>query len=147
MRYRDAIEKYFLIDEAKSGELVEFKFRPVQQRYYEQLVKDYDIEKNGLTIPIREIILKARKEGFTSLILGLFAVDDLMTENPTETLIISYKDDATDQFRKRYRLFLTSYLARKSGVAVEEIKKNPGILDVFAKQYFSVDSAGEYELK
>jgi hypothetical protein len=146
MRFKACIEKYFLIDEAKTGKLVEFKFNKVQQKYYDRLVKDYDIEERGLTVPIREDILKARREGFSSLILALFAVDDLMTENPTETLVISYKDDATNVFRKRYKLFLTSYLARKSGISVEEIQKNPTILNRFAKQYFSVDST-DYELK
>ena len=103
MRFKDFIEENFLIDEPKSGQLVEFKLRPVQLKYYEELVRDYDIEKQGLTNPVREIILKARKEGFTSLILALFAVDDLMSDNPTETLVISYKDDATQTFRKRYK--------------------------------------------
>lgn len=146
MRYLDCISKYFLIDDARSGELVEFLPRPVQLRYYQELVRDYDIEKRGLTVPIREDILKARREGFSSLVLALFAVDDIFSQNPTETLVISYKDDATATFRKRYRLYLTSYLARKSGVSVEEIRKNPGILDNFAKQYFSMDST-EFELK
>lgn len=146
MKYKDCIEKYFLIDDSRSGELIEFKFRKVQQKYYDELVKNYDIERNGITNPVREIILKARKEGFTSLILALFAVDDLLTESPTETLILSYKDSATEQFRKRYRLFLTSYLARKQGISVETIKKNPSILNTFAKQYFSVDAV-DIELK
>jgi len=146
MQYKKCIETYFLIDDSKSGELTPFIFRPVQQKYYDQLCKEYDIENKGITNPIREIILKARKEGFTSLVLALFAVDDIMTENPTETLVISYKDDATSAFRKRYRLFLTSYLARKSGASVEQIQKDPNILDKYAKQYFSVDST-EFELK
>lgn len=146
MRYKDCIEKYFLIDEPKSGQLVPFKFRDVQNRFYDQLIKDYDIESNGLSIPVREVILKARREGFTSMILALFAVDDFMSENPTESLVISYKDDGTQTFRKRYRTFLTSYAARKQGCTVEQIQKNPNILDQMAKQIFLVDSI-EIELK
>src|SRR3990167_11186574 len=146
MRYKDFIERYFLIDDSKSGQLVPFKFRAVQEKYYQELVNDYGIEKNGLTNPIREIILKARKEGFTSLILALFAVDDLMSDNPTETLVISYKDDATQTFRKRYKNYITSYGARKLGYSVEQIQQNPGILNEVAKQMFSVDST-DLELK
>jgi len=146
MKYRQFIEDYFLIDEPKSGQLVPFKFRLVQEKYYNELVRDYDIENKGLINPIREIVLKARREGFSSLILALFAVDDLMSDNPTESLIISYRDDATEKFRKRYRGFLTSYGARKLGHTIEQIQQNPSILDQAAKQMLSID-ASEFELK
>ena len=146
MRYKDFIEHYFLIDEPRSGQLVPFKFRPIQVKYYEELIKNYGIEKKGITNPVREIILKARKEGFTSLILALFAVDDLMSDNPTETLVISYKDDATQTFRKRYKNYITTYGAKKLGYSIEQIQKNPQILDEVAKKMFSVDS-NEFELR
>src|SRR5258706_15342076 len=103
MRYKAYIQDFFLIDEPKSGKLVPFIFRPIQNKYYDELVRDYDIEKNGLSVPIREDILKARREGFSSLILALFAADDMRSQNPTETLVISYKDSATETFRKRYK--------------------------------------------
>ena len=146
MKYKAFIEDNFLIDEPKTGKLVPFKFRVVQEKYYQELVQDYDIENNGLQRPVRDIILKARKEGFTSLVLALFAVDDLLSDNPTETLVISYKDDATQTFRKRYRNFLLSAGAKKMGYAIEQIQKEPQILDEVAKQMFSVDST-EFELK
>lgn len=146
MKYHQFIEENFCIDEPKSGQLVPFLLRQVQNRYYDELVRDYDIEKKGLTVAIREDILKARREGFSSLILALFAVDDLMSDNPTETLVISYKDDATATFRKRYRNFILSYGAKKLGHSVEQIQQNPSVLDQVAKTMFSVDST-EYELK
>ena len=146
MRYRDFVESYFLIDEPRSGQLIPFKFRPVQEKYYNELVRTYDIERCGITRPIREIILKARREGFSSLILALFAVDDLMNENPTETLVISYKDDATQTFRKRYRNFILSYGAKKLGYSEDAIRTNPSLLDRIAKQMFSIDST-ELELR
>lgn len=140
MKYKDYIERWLLIDDAKTGQLVPFIFRPVQVKYYNELVRDYDIENRGITNPVREIILKARKEGFTSLILALFAVDDMVSDNPTETLVISYKDDATQTFRKRYRNFILSTSARKSGYTIEQIQKEPQVLDEVAKKVFSVDS-------
>ena len=146
MRYRDYIQDYFLIDDAKTGQLVPFKFRDVQNKYYDELVRDYDIERRGLTNPVREIILKARKEGFTSLVLALFAVDDLLSDNPTETLVISYKDDATQTFRKRYRNYILSCGAKKLGYTLEQIQITPSILDEVAKKMLSVDST-EFELK
>jgi hypothetical protein len=146
MQYRRFIEENFLIDDAKSGQLVPFKFRPVQVQYYNQLIKDYNIEKNGIQVPVREIILKARKEGFTSLVLALFAADDIISKNPTETLVISYKDDATQTFRKRYRNYLLSFAAKQLGYTWDQIQKEPGILDAVAKGFLSVDST-EFELK
>ena len=140
MKYRKFCEENFLIDDARTGQLVPMIFRDVQNRYYDQLVRDYDIENKGLTAPVREIILKSRREGFSSLILALFAADDLLNDNPTETLIISYKDDSTSVFRKRYRTFITSCTARKYGATVEQIQRNPSILEEVAKKVFSVDS-------
>lgn len=146
MKYRQFIEDNFLIDEPKSGRLVPFKFRDVQVKYYNELIRDYDIENKGLTVAVREDILKARREGFSSLVLALFAVDDLMSENPTETMVISYRDDATQTFRRRYRVYITSYGAKKLGYTVDQIQVSPGLLDQVAKQMFSVDST-EFELK
>ena len=146
LRYRDYIQKRFLIDEPETGKLVPFIFRSVQNKYYDELVRDYDIENKGMTTPVREIILKARREGFSSLILALFAADDLTQENPTETLVISYKDDATETFRKRYRLFVTSAYALKTGYKAEDIQQNPNILDQMAKTYLSVDGS-DIEIK
>ena len=145
MEYKQFIQDYFLIDEPKIGQLVPFIFNKVQQKYYQELVDDYDIEKNGISSASREVILKARREGFSSFVIALFAADDILQENPTESLVISYRDDATDTFRKRYRLYVTSYFARKSGYTVEQIQQNPNILDQMAKQYLSIDS-GEMEL-
>ena len=146
MKYRAFIEDNFLIDEPKSGRLVPFIFREVQIKYYNELVRDYDIENKGLSVPVREDILKARREGFSSLILALFAADDLMSEDPTETMVISYRDDATQTFRRRYRNYITSYGAKKMGYTLEQIQMSPGILDTVAKTMFSVDST-EFELK
>lgn len=153
MKYRSYIQQNFLIDEPTTGKLVPFIFRPVQNRYYDELVRDYDIENKGISAPVREIILKARREGFSSLILAIFAADDVMQENPTETLVISYKDDATDTFRKRYRNYVLSSAVLncvdKDGnkpYTVEDIQKNPGLLDLAAKQVLSIDSS-DIEIK
>lgn len=140
MKYRKFIEEYFLIDEPKTGKLVPFKFNTVQAKYYNQLQEEYDIENKGLEVPVREIVLKARREGFSSFVLALFAADDLMNDNPTETVVISYKDDATQTFRRRYRNYITSYGAKKLGYTVEDVQKSPGLLDKVAKQLFEVDS-------
>ena len=146
MKYRQFIEDNFLIDNPKTGQLVPFKFHPIQNKYYDTLVKEYDIENRGLTVPIREDILKARREGFSSFILSLFAADDILNESPTETNVLSYKDDATKVFRRRYRNYLLSYYTRKKGHTVEEIQTNPGLMEKYAKEFLEVDS-DEFVLK
>ena len=83
MKYKLFIEENFMIDRAMTGQIVPFVFNQVQNQYYEDLCREYDIEKQGINVPIREDILKARREGFSSFILGLFAADDLMNDNPT----------------------------------------------------------------
>lgn len=147
MKYRAMIEKYFLIDDAETGALVPFIFNDVQAKYYQQLCTDYDIENKGLTSPVREIILKARKEGFTSLILALFAADDYAQDNPTETEVVSYKDEATAKFRKRYRYFMLSCFAKRELKWDETNRRNPLMLESISKQAFAVDSEGHYELR
>lgn len=134
MKYRKFIENNFLIDEPKQGKLVPFKFNKVQVRYYDELCRDYDIENKGLITPIRDEILKARREGFSSVILALFAADDITSDNPTETFVVSYKDDATKVFSKRYKLFITS-----------AFEKEYGIID--SKQIFEVDNGNELILR
>lgn len=140
IKYRDLIQKSFLIDKAKTGELVPFVFNKVQDKYYDDLVLKYDIENKGINVPVRENILKARREGFSSLVLALFAADDVMNENPTETDVLSYKDDATNTFRKRYRTYVLSYFAIiENNISVEQIQQNVNILEEVAKHVLSVD--------
>lgn len=114
MKYREFIEAYFDIDDPETGQMVPFRFRPVQSRYYEMLCQEYgeDTSFRGL----REIILKARKEGFTSLVLALFCADMLMNRHPVRYLEISYKDDATRQHFRRAEGYILSYFAKKTGV-------------------------------
>ncbi len=141
INYRRFIQENFLIDEPDTGALVPFLFREVQNKYYDQLVKDYDIENRGVSTPIRDLILKARREGFSSLILALFAADDILQLNPTETIAFSYVDKATKTFRRRYRTYVTSYFARKEGYTTEQIQQNIQLLDEMARKYLDADGA------
>lgn len=146
IKYRQFIEDNFLIDAAKNGQLVPFIFNDVQVDYYNDLVRDYDIENRGIDQPIRENILKARREGFSSLILALFAADDIMQENPTQSDVLSYKDDATTTFRNRYRTYVLSFYLKLAGYTAEQIRENPRLLEDIAPQVLSIDS-GDIEIK
>lgn len=145
MKYRKFIESHFLIDEPVQGKLVPFVFNHVQEAYYDELCA-LGLEEKGLDIPLREFIVKARREGFSSLILALFAADDILQVNPTESQVVSYKDDATKTFRKRYRRFVLSFYALRSGIPVEEVQQDANVLEKFSKAAFSVDS-NELELR
>jgi hypothetical protein len=139
MRYKAFIEDYFLIDEPKTGKLVPFKFNKVQEMYYGELC-ELGLEEKGISAPLREFIVKARREGFSSFVLALFAADDILQKNPTESMAVSYKDDATATFRKRYRRYILSYFARKSGLDVSDIQIDSNVLEKYAKQAFVVDA-------
>lgn len=134
MRYREFIETYFDVDDAKTGALIPFIFNKVQARYYDELLRDYDLEKRGVEACVRDIILKARREGFSSLVLALFAADDILQLNPTESQAVSYRDDATKAFYKRYRLYVTSYYRKKDNITD-------------ARQIFEKDNGHELVLK
>lgn len=140
MKYKKFIEDKFLIDNAESGRLVPFKFNKVQNEYYQDLIREYDIEKNGITSALRENILKARREGFSSFVLALFAADDILQDNPTETTVLSYKDDATKTFRRRYRNYVLSYFAQQAGYTKDQIADNVNMLEDIAKHVLMVDS-------
>lgn len=146
IKYRQFIEENFLIDNAKTGRLQPFAFNEVQEHYYADLVREYDIERKGINVAIREDILKARREGFSSFILGLFAADDLNQENPTESDVLSYKDDATETFRKRYRTYLLSFFLKEQGITAEQIADNVNLLEEIAPLVLSVDST-DIEIK
>ena len=114
MKLRNFIEKYFLIDDARTGKIVPFIFRQVQNKYYETLLADYDETKNFTGL--REIVLKARKEGVTSFVLALFCADIILNPNPVRYLEISYKDDATSQHFRRAKQFILSYFKQKTNI-------------------------------
>lgn len=139
MKYRAFIEDNFLIDEPKLGKMVPFKFNVVQNMYYDELVA-LGIEKLGIAACLRELVVKARREGFSSMILALFAADDILQKNPTESQVVSYKDDATATFRRRYRRYVLSYYAMKKGITLEQIQADVNILESVAKEAFFTDS-------
>ena len=107
---RNYIEKYFLIDSAVTGEFVPFKFNKVQEKLWREWVDTYGEE--GFMHGMRELLLKARKEGFTSLVLAVFAAICMLSEYSPRFLEISYKEDATAQHFRRFKNFILSVICR-----------------------------------
>jgi hypothetical protein len=60
---------------------------------------------------VREIILKARQEGFSSFVLGLFAADFILKPNSI-SVCISHKRDATQKLFKKVKFYIESYCKR-----------------------------------
>lgn len=121
MKYREFIEEYFTIDDMDTGAIIPFKFRPVQNKYYEELCKMYNESANFTGL--RELILKARKEGFTSMVLALFAADICLNDHGVRYLEISYKDDATSQHYRRMKGYVMSffrYTAIKNNIYTDD---------------------------
>ena len=108
LQIKELIEENFLIDKADTGQYVPFIFNKAQVKYYEELMQTY----NGNLVNVREIILKARKEGFTSLILAIFAAIMFLSKHPVRFLEISYKDDATKQHFRRIKNFILSVVEK-----------------------------------
>lgn len=133
MQYRKFIEDNFVIDAADTGKMVPFRFNKVQEAYYKMMCRDYGEKKDF--VKLRDIILKARREGFTSLILALFAADMLLTPDARIMMEISYKEDATKLHFRRFKGYIESYF-KKRGVSEKDIPK-----------FFDTDNRHEVRLK
>lgn len=83
---RQIIEKFFHIVD-KRGENVPFILNPAQDLYYKNMTA-------------RDDILKARKEGFSSLILAILTVKFLFLKN-INCVCISHEEDSTQRLLKR----------------------------------------------
>lgn len=124
--YKRIIEENFMILDLETQQPVPFKFRYttkdgaehfVQELFYNELLKTYGPTLNG----IREIILKARQEGFSSLILALFAADFLFRPYSV-SICISHKKGATEILFKKVKFYLQSY-CEKNGITMKDLLK------------------------
>lgn len=98
--YKKFIENRFKIVN-KENKAVPFILNKIQNKY---LLEDY----SG-----RDVILKARQQGFSSIILAIFTVDFLLKENSRSVIMADISDNASELL-DRVKFYLKSY---------EEIKK------------------------
>lgn len=108
MKYRDFIQDNFKIID-KRGKVVDFVFNEIQNKYYDDVVDRYGNNFQGT----RDIILKARKEGISSLILALFATDFILSKDPIASVVIADTKPETTKLLKRARFYIESYLYKK----------------------------------
>lgn len=101
--YQQFIEKRFSIVD-KDGDLVNFIPNKVQLRYLQ--------EGTG-----KDIILKARQQGFSSLILAIFTVDFITKENSRNVILADISENASELL-DRVKLYVESY-GLKTGTPIQ----------------------------
>lgn len=95
LNYKRFIEERLSIVD-KNAEIVPFTLNSVQAKY---LLEDYTGQ---------DTILKARQQGFSSLILAVFTADFLLKENQRNVIVADKADNATELL-DRVKLFIKSY--------------------------------------
>ena len=109
MNYQNAIEKLFLLVD-KQAKTVPFKLNPPQKKILDSL-------KN------RDIILKARQEGISTLILAIFTIDFITREN-IRNVVISHEEKATQKLFDKVKFFLDSMKKTFPGELPFKLKYN-----------------------
>lgn len=95
LNYKKLIEsRFFIVD--KTSNVIPFKLNSIQDKY---LLQDY----TG-----RDVILKARQQGFSSLILAIFTADFILKDNQRNVIIADISDNASELL-DRVKFFIKSY--------------------------------------
>lgn len=115
INYQKFIEDNFQIIN-KEGEIVPFIFNPIQTKYYPLLRERYNKELEG----IRELVLKARQHGISSLIEAIFSVDFLIADKPISSVVLAHKKDATLKLFNKVKFFIES-ACRKQGIELDDL--------------------------
>lgn len=132
--YKEFIQENFdLID--KDGEIIPFIFNDTQNYAYSLLEADYP-DLQG----IREIWLKCRQWGGSTLITAIFATDYILSELNEIPLIgteiYSHKDSETYSHYSRFSLFYDSWIKRAFQT------DNPNDILKIRKSLLKVDEVG-----
>jgi hypothetical protein len=132
--YKRFIEENFQLLDYKTQQPVPFKFNNVQSLYYDILRENYPTMEG-----VREIILKARREGMSSMVLALFTVDFLLRPYSV-SICISHKKDVTERLLKQVKYYIESFIACQN-----EKLKAEGKSTLTLKDYLSVETRGMIE--
>lgn len=116
INYKKFIEENFSILDAETQQPKPFTFKPVQDMYYKKLYSEYPNMEG-----VREIVLKARQEGISSMILALFVVDFIMIPHSV-SICISHRKDSTELLFKKVKFYIEAY-CMKNGFKIEDYLK------------------------
>lgn len=95
IKYKPFIEDNFAIVD-KTGSTIPFVLNPIQNLYVTQDSSQKDV------------ILKARQQGFSSLILAIFATDFILKQN-TRSVVVADIDDNASELLDRVKLYIRFY--------------------------------------
>lgn len=127
--YQKAIEKMFLIVD-RDARTRPFTLNDPQKKILHELAR-------------RDIILKARQEGISSLILALFAIDFLTIEN-IRCVVISHEAKATQLLFDRVKFYLESMKKTFPGDPPYKLKYNSRseLVNIEKNSIFYIGTAG-----
>lgn len=138
--YKAFIEDNFFIKN-KHGVLVPMIFNDVQNLWYDDLLKEYGEELQG----VRENDLKGRQFGISSVITGIIATDTIMSELGeiaiTDSDVYGHKDGETAAHLARFNLFLNSFLINSQGGGIQDME-NLEAIEALRKDFLRVDQGG-----
>ena len=114
----------FLKIRDKRSQMVQFRFKPAQEKLYEIIREEYAAGR-----PVRLVILKARQLGFSTLTEGLFFADTATHKNAF-TLIVAHDEPATANLFNMNKIFYDELPAGlkpmlKNSNAQELVFENP----------------------
>lgn len=125
--YKQFIEDHFFIVN-KNEQSVPFIFNSVQSQLYNSMCG-------------RDIVLKARQEGVSSLVLALFTVDFLLSEN-SRSVCIAHDKDSTVKLFERVKYFIGCF-EQIAGTKVQMIYNTRSeIVNESNNAHFYVGTAG-----
>lgn len=129
--YKRFIEDHFCLIN-KKGDYVPFKLNDIQNRY---MLIDYTGTDD---------ILKARQEGFSTLIDAMFFVDFLMVENSHSVILADIEDNATGLL-DRVKIFLRSYEEATKIKVPLKYDSRFELYNSFMNSRFTIGTAKNYE--
>ncbi len=120
--------KDFLSIVNKNGELVQFVPNKIQEKFITQ-------DMTG-----KDIVLKARQQGFSSIILAMFTADFLMKEH-TYNVVVADDEDNAKGLLKRVKDYI-GYWCEKKGIKSSDILKYNSKYELYFEAMDSTYSIG-----
>lgn len=114
IKYKHFIEDNFAVKDRETQIPVPFRFNAVQNKYY-LMLEEQKPDFEG----VRQIVLKARQQGFSTFILAMFTVDFLLRPHSV-SICISHRKDATEMLFKKVKEFISSF-CDKQGISTKDI--------------------------
>lgn len=129
--YTKALNMFKIVD--KNSQYVDFKLNPIQEKFLTQ-----DATQNKL------VILKARQQGFSSLILALFTIDFIFKKNVRNVVVADIQENAEDLL-DRVKMYIESF-TEASGISVPmKYNSRTELYNELTKSRYSVGTAQKTE--